>query len=490
MTPTPRPSGPRRALLALLLALAAPGLARAAPPPENRCPSLGGRPGSPAGEDALPVPLREGMVVTAGDLLRLRDLLPPELWRLREVFFHEGMRMEIGLCHRRYPVPAFYAEATARFAGTARLDDEGNLHEHVAGLPFPPDLIEPGPDAGARWAWNFEQRYRGAGPRGSFRIVDMPSRTAGPFEYRGSFFFLQTGQRADLEASGFRVPEAGDAVWIAGGRFDEPFETRHLAWRQLRPAETRRRYDKADDTFVYVPSMRKVRRAASTWVDGIFTPQYRASSGDDGGGGLAIGGDGYSGPQGAIQPTAARSAVVTENLRVGFTGLSLRPNAYRWRVLAEREVLAPLNGTREGYPTEPERNFGASGLSVASDRWDVRYAVVLDGRRREPGGAFQRIELWIDWQTQQPLYVVTKQKRGALVDVEILVHRFSGDRRDYPPWPGGQPALVFDPVAAVSYSPLAAGTGWRRESYDAVSVPGDPADTRRYTSTDFLMRGN
>ena len=31
-------------------------------------------------------------------------LLPPEIWRNREQFFHDGMRLEIGPCHRRYPV--------------------------------------------------------------------------------------------------------------------------------------------------------------------------------------------------------------------------------------------------------------------------------------------------------------------------------------------------------------------------------------------------
>ena len=35
-------------------------------------------------------------------------------------------------------------------------------------------------------------------------------------------------------------------------------------------------------------------------------------------------------------------------------------------------MLAPLNATRPGWPDEPDRNYGPSGLSVATDRWDVR----------------------------------------------------------------------------------------------------------------------
>ncbi len=486
----PPKSAACRPLLVLLAAALLPAAAGAAPPSEGSCPLLGGRPGAPVREDAVPAPIREGLVLHADDVKLLRDLLPRELWRLRDVFFHPGMRMEIGPCHRRYPVASFYAEATKAFASGARVDAEGNLVDHVAGLPFPPESIDAeARDAGARWAWNLEHRYRGAGPSGRFRIVDMPSRDAETFRFEGSFFFLQTQQRADLGESGYAVPGIDGVVWIAGGRFDAPFDARHLAWRQLRPIETQARYAEPDDTFVYVPSMRKLRRASSTWVDGIYTPRYRVG-GDGGGGGLAIGGDPTSGPRGAVQPTAARSSLVTESLRAGFTGLALRPNAYVWRVLAEREVLAPINATREGFPVIEERNFGDSGLSVGSDRWDVRYAVVLEGLRREPGGEFQRLELWLDWQTQQPLYVITRNARGRLQDVTILVHRFSGDRKGYPPWPNGERAHVFDPVAAVSYSTLEGGTGWRRESYDVTSLPPDADALRRYTSTDELVKGH
>jgi hypothetical protein len=44
-----------------------------------------------------------------------------------------------------------------------------------------------------------------------------------------------------------------------------------------------------------VPTMRKMRRAPSAWVDGIFMPRYRVS-GDAGGGGLPIGGEAFSAP--------------------------------------------------------------------------------------------------------------------------------------------------------------------------------------------------
>ena len=457
-------------------------------PPENRCPTFSGSPESGPKQDAAPMRLREGMLLSYFDVLHLGRLLPIEIWRNREAFFHEGMRLEVGPCHRRYPAPEFFVEATRRYAGQARIDDEGNLSKSPAGLPFPPDDIDPkAPDAATRWAWNLARRYRGAGPQGSFRIVDMPSSIGGTQIYEGSWYFLKTAHRADLSHSGHRVEAADGSAWIAGGRFSEPMPARHLAWRQLRPLSVAENYSESDDTFVYVPTMRKVRRAASTWVDGLYTPRYRIS-GDSGGGGLPVAGLDFG--SGAINPTAGESAATTENLRRGFEGLALRPNAYHWRFLEEREVLAPINITRDGYPHDRDRNFGPSGLSAGSDRWDVRYAVVIQGAIKERGRDFDLLTLYIDYQTQQPLYMITKLRRGSrLVEVGVLLHRFSGDLSHYPPWPGGAPALVFDPVAALFFDVADGGSGWRRESYDVRSIPPSDEDLGQLTSTSYLTRG-
>ena len=75
------------------------------------------------------------------------------------------------------------------------------------------------------------------------------------------------------------------------------------------------------------------------------------------------------------------------------------------------------------------------------------------------------------------------------VHLQIFVHRFSGDDRGYPNWPGGVPALVFDPVAEVSYDAIGGGGGWRRESYDIRSLPFDSSDLPGVTSAAALDRG-
>ena len=273
---------------------------------------------------------------------------------------------------------------------------------------------------------------------------------------------------------------------MAGGRFSEPFNARHLAWRQIRPVESEERYSVSDRTFVYVPTMRKVRRAATPWVDGMYVPRYRVA-GDAGGGGIAVGGNEYSGTQATINPTSAQSVHQTEHLPRGFTTLALRPNAYVWRFHGEREVLAPLNVTRPGYPVERDREFGPHGLSVASDRWDVRWAVVIEGRIRDDNQDYQTLTLYIDYQTQQLLYAITRGSRSRILDVGMPLHRFSGDVMNYPEWPDGSLPDVFDPVGEIFYR-VADDSGWRRESWTIVSTPVNDSLLRRDLSLKNLSK--
>ncbi len=485
---------PRRCSRAIFAALSITALlannGAAAPPDEGDCPAVTGVPGKGAdGDDAAPILIRKGMKIRAEDLLLLRQLLPPEIWQHRATFFHEGMSLEIGPCHRRYAIPSFYDEATAKFRGQPTLDSEGNLSNYTAGTPFPPKTIDPrAPDAAMRWAWNMEKRFRGAGFAGKFRIVDFPTAIGSPHTYEGRFFLLQTSGRADLPDQGYALDVGSKRNFVAGGEFTKPFDARFLSWRQMRSRESDEAYKEPDDTFVYVPTMRKVRRASTTWVDGLFLPSF-GFSGDDGGGGMAFG-DIIGGGGTTINPTSGKSSVATVHVERGLSGLEIRPNAYVWRYRGERDVLAPLNIKEGGYPHQPDRNFGFSGLSLASDTWDVRRAIVIEGALLDRDATLRTVTVYIDYQTRQPLYWITRTDRRRLMGVGILAHRFSGDVIDYPEWPGGKQATVFEPVAASFYNALEGRGGWRRESFGLRSVPFSNNKRRVMTSSSALMRNH
>jgi hypothetical protein len=471
--------------LSLLLALQS---AQAGLPPENECPTLS--PEAKKGEesDAGPIQIHEGMILTADQMLLLKRLIPPEIWSHREIFFHEGMRLAIGPCHRRYPAPGFFEASTQKFAGAVKLNKKGHLKNYVAGIPFPQETIAADdPLAGHRWAWNFAQRYRGGGPSGRFRILDLPSSLGKEQVYIGEFAWILTGHRADLEANDYSIENSEKNAWIFGGRFDEPFDARHLAWRQYRSLKSETDARKPDDIFVYVPTMRKQRRAAASWADGLYVPSYRIT-GESAGGGVALGGGAFGAGTGSISPKGGVAAAVSENLRRGFVGLTLRPNAYRWSVVAEVDLLAPLNVMNTGWPTKPYRNYGTRGLSLGDDLWDIRHAIVLVGLALREDSHVRRIKLYIDYETLQPLYYMSNKSGGGILEVGILAHRYSSDQEFYPNYPNGDPLQVFDPVAAVFFT--SGGGGWRRESYGVRSTPLEAAVIQGYLSSANLDRGH
>lgn len=469
------------------LAWAGPGIATpalAAPPDEGECPAISprdaeGRPDT----DATPLILKEGMQVDSEGLLALKSLLPKEVWRHRESFFFEGMMMEIGPCHRRYPLPGFYKLATEQHAPGVSLDSKGNLVNYVAGIPFPQASIDSESEmAATEWAWNLEKRFRGAGYAGRFRITDFPNRLGSVMRYEGEFFAFQAAGRSDRAPDDYRVPGTGDLLWATGGNFTSPFGARELAWRQFRSIASEGEWKKSDDIFVYVPSLRKSRRAATPWVDGAFMPRFSVADQSQGGGSMALGGGG------SIRPGAGPSLAVSENAQAGLTGLYLRPNAYRWRLLGQQTVIAPINGSRPGWPTVEGRNYGSSGLSVASDRWDVRHAVVIEGLLLQSSETVRSVTLYIDYQTLQPLYWISRTAKRRLVEVGILVHQFSGDRPEEVRWPDDSPNRVFEPVAASFLNALAGRGGWLRESHELKSLPFAPSAIKRMTTTDALNR--
>ncbi len=476
----------RATVLVVAVCLTAPGPLHAGLPDEGDCPTITLEPdGSRPKEDAVAVVIEPGMVLGEEDLMLLRQLIPKELWRHREVFFHEGMRIEVGPCHRRYAQPPFFREATERFRGESRIDGQGNLTGYTAGLPFPPEAIaEDDPQAGAKWAFDVQQRFVGAAVRGEFRLTDLPGRIGRAQVYDGHFYYLKTAHRADQAESDYRVAGRKKIVSAAGGEFTRPFDARHLAWRQFRSERAARRHGEPDDIFAYIPSMRKARRAAASWVDGLYLPRYTVS-------GEGSGGSIQYGAAGSINPTAGRSIAISENMRRGFIGFTLRANAYHWRLLGERDVLAPINSNNSGYPQNEERNFGTSGLSLANDRWDLRRVVVIEGAAREKGREVASVVITLDLQTQQPLYWITRTSRGRLLDVGALAYRFSDDLTPTPTWTKGDdtPASVFLPVAAAFFDAGMGAGGWRRESFDLEATPVSKERREQMMTSGSLGRG-
>ncbi len=455
-------------------------------PPEGSCAAATRTESSAPAEDVVPAPLTPGAVIDAEGMRRLRDWLPAAIWEQRERFLYEGMALEIGPCFRDYAPPAHFAAATERFRGRGTLLDDGGLAGHVAGLPFAPDTIDSAdPRAGERWAWNVVSRWQAGGFRGRFRVVDLVGRIGRAEPFEGEIWKRELAHRADREADGWRVPGTEPFRWVVGGRLRMPFNARDFAWLQFRDVASAGEPARSDDLHAWIPSLRKVRRLPAHGVEGIFVPTFSV--------GVSVQQTSSAAVEGGAAIGTADAGATPDSLepkRSGFEGLELRPQRWVFRVARVQDVLAPLNASRPAYPAEPEREFGPYGLSWASDRWDLRRALVLEGTLRETDATSEvaRLELWVDLQTLHPLYWISSDSRREPIDVGYFVGRWSEDRPSYPRAPDGEPARVIDSVGE-AFANLKLRGSWRRESWELVSAPEPDKEVRRALSINNLNKG-
>lgn len=463
-------------LSALLLWVPAGSASAIEIPPEGACPPYLVEPSGETGPDdvdVVPPAFSPGQILDTKDLPVVHDWIPPEVWARRDTFFYEGQTMELGPCHRRYPAPPFFREATQAHQGKASLDASGNLLGFAGeGLPFAPEsIVDRAPDAGARWAWNHRYRYMGSGFRGPFRIRQISRRGRKQENFRGNVFVQPLHGLPDLPSDDRRL--------LAGGRFSYPEVARGLRWRQFRRVEADSDYRDSDDVFVYLPGSRKVKRAPPQSVGGLYVPSYtRANSLENQS--LAL-------PDETIRLDMGGQAI--EPIRRGFVGLVIRPNAYTWILQRVQDVLAPINSKHAGYPSDPEREYGPSGLSLASDRWELRRAVVLKGTARDREGPVRELVIYVDAQTLAPLYWITRRSGGRIFEVGIFMGRYSGGDALAAQWEGSGPGFGTVLPVAESFFVAGEGGGWMRESFELASEPPSSEEMADFGSVRTLRRG-
>jgi hypothetical protein len=455
-------------------------------PAEGACAPSGGihlAPGKPA-EDATAAPLTPGDSFGIERLAVLERYLPDFLWTHRDRFFYEGMRLEIGPCFRSYAAPDFFVSATEQGRGKAKLAADGGLTGWTAGLPFHPGEIAPdASDAGLRWLWNVQSRYQAAGFRGRFRMTDLVGKIGRAEPFEGEMFKLITSNRADRP--GYEAPGAKGRSFVAGGLFETPFDARQYAWRQFRPEEVLTDPNRSDDLHAYLPQWRRVRRINAARTEGIYMPSFAVSVAPAGVLPVGVGGS-----VGVVQVPSDAGGTI-QNKRSGYEGLEYRPLLYDVTVVGLHDVLTPINATTPSYPDSPDREFGPFGLSLATDRWDLRRALVLELRRKQ--GIGSEIEarqiVYVDLETLSPLYIATFDEKNELTNVGMYAGRWSEDREGYPRWPDdpARAVRVIDPVGA-AFANLAEHGSWRRESWANVGTPPSDAEVKQQLSVNQLTK--
>ena len=338
---------------------------------------------------APPRPSRKGDIIRVDDVDKLKPFLPPEFWDNRDFFFYEGMQLEIGPADRDYTPSAAYEAASRRFKGQKR----GSVRT-AASRTSPP--VVPFDERRDRLQRRSERRHEdhvelrrtagtaAAAAHGSSTPTGIAASSSRSTTRATGQGVIQLSHRVEAQPARqrqkgdvFRGEKRKNASGPIRGRRALRRPRHHAAELPLQDVRRPRAEAKNDDTWVYVPTLRRVRR--------ISTAQRTdAVSGTD----------------------------FTMDDLFSFNGIVPSTSGPAW---ARSEILAPMN-TQKGYPYEKDHNFGPYGLSFADDRWELRDAVKVRMTPKNADHPYHHKDIYIDKQTMRRATPSPTTRRGALED--------------------------------------------------------------------------
>jgi hypothetical protein len=416
-------------------------------------------PGQAEDAGAVVPQFQEGDILSLDEVRKLEPFLPEEFWDNRDFFFYEGMQLEIGPSGRDYSPSGPFQAATEKYRGQPRVGPDNSLENYTAGRPFPVEEIDcqSDPLAGAKIMWDFVSNGGDGEAHFFYSYWDRGEQL--PLYYEGTGRTVKLAHRFEPKYE----PQNGDLFRgekrknAFGAEVDAPFDARGIQLLTYRYKRSDRPRDEArnDDTWVYVPTLRRVRR--------ISTAQRTdAISGTD---------------------------FTFDDLR-SFNGIVPQ---YEWQCLAERRMIAPMNTKVKAYPYEEEHNFGPYGLSFASDRWELRDAWLVRMIPKNDDHPYHHKDIWIDQQTLAPLYSFAYDQKKDLWKIIWHNKRWSQDTELTGEWfPGWEE--VPEPRALVVVCDIIVnvqtGTGNRIEFWDAHGTPlPSKGKIRRYIDVGRLSKG-
>lgn len=318
-----------------------------------------------------------GTVIDAKNVSSFSDLGGPGLRWIVE----RGARLEVG-AYRKVSNPPPFLEATQKYSSSAKLSDDGRgLVDYVAGLPFP--QVDPSdPHVGIKLVLNFEA----AAARDDLLIrkTECHARTFGA-EAAGDVHYIVDQFRRLYFLGRTVVPpvpelaENRDSVRYKEILWPliEPFDQKGVGWVTLRYLDRAR----VDDTWLYFPTLRRVRR---------------------------------------VSPAGRSDAFHRQDLDLdSYAGFAGNPAGFSWRYLGERTILATFHGA-----TIPVKRLEPPADFVHAGTWEPRKVWVVEGTPQFPelsiGGqtpvqyAYSRRVLYIDQDTSRVPYSDLYDRAGEL----------------------------------------------------------------------------
>jgi hypothetical protein len=409
---------------------------------------------------ALTPAFNEGDVITFDQVDKLRPFLPDEFWDNRDFFFYEGMQLEIGPTQFDYSANDQVKAATERYRGQAMIGPDNSLENWTAGYPFPQDAIDCAgdPEAGVKIMWDFGALRTDGHASFFYSYWDRGEQL--PLYYEGTGQTVLLSHRVEpehLDKNNGDLFRGEKRKFAFGVDVTAPFDARgiQLLSYRYKSSDKPRKDARNDDTWVYVPTLRRVRR--------ISTAQRT---------------DAISGTDFTFDDLFSFNGIVPQ---------------YEWQCLGERKIIAPTNTMAKGYPYEKEHNFGPYGLSYADDRWELRDAWVVRMTPKNDDHPYHHKDIYIDKQTVTPLYSFAYDQKEELWKIIWHNKRWSEDERLTGVWfPGWEsiPEPRFLAVISDTIVNVQTGTGNRIEFWDGHGAPlPSKGKIRRYIDVGRLTKG-
>ena len=327
--------------------------------------------------------VKPGDVITAKDADRIQNLVSPGVHWL----VSRGMTMKI-VPHEPYELPPAFKAATEKYHAQVRLTPEGVLDEstYVAGRPFP--IIDPNdPQAATKVMYNFERTQYFTDDL-TAKLFDAETgqinRGEGKQRFSVERHFVFDALRilkyiGRTEQPPIPAMPNPEGVLAKGGTYPmiEPFDLKGvggLSYRYLDPK-------KYDDTWLYLPSLRRVRRLSTAQrSDALFGQDVDLDSSG-----------GYAG-------------------QIPW---------FDWKLLAVRQGLAVGHGKH--LPPQPCEDDG--GVTFCDD-WELGKGYVVEGTPKLAAYAYSKRIIFVDAESFYITYADMYDHAGELWKVAVNYGRY------------------------------------------------------------------
>ena len=258
-----------------------------------------------------------------------------------------------------------FEKATQKYKGKSKIGDDGVMTGWVAGVPFP-EVDKEDPDVAIKIAYNLARRYQGddqslekyhlitVAEDGTERITEGHSN---------SWRWLNVKGRTDGKPLGEWGPNPKDVWRYNTLTIDAPYDLKGTMRLLIRYDDPR----KDDDIWMYIPTMRRIRRMSGA----------------------------------AQRQNNFGGTVATYDDIRGFQG---RPFEYNWELVDEREVLCTA------LPNKTPIDRNEAGL------WDAEVTIrdcwVVDAVPKDESYVYAKRRFFIDKENYVPWHEIVYDAQG------------------------------------------------------------------------------